>query len=195
MARKTGSHSQITGPKVRHAAQRLFARHGFAAVSMRQIAGEVGVQAGALYLYTPDKQTLLFDLMRSHLEELLAAWQVQGKGIGPLRQLECFVRFHIGFHLERPEAVFIAYMELRNLSDENFAVIEALRKRYEDALEEILCAGQQAGVFAVPDTKLSMMALIAMLTGVNTWYQEGGRLSKAKVEEIYWDMARKAVAA
>ena len=194
MARKTGSHSQITGPKVRQAALRLFARHGFAAVSMRQIAGEVGVQAGALYLYTPDKQTLLFDLMRDHMEELLAAWEGLDKGVDPMSQLETFVRFHIDFHLERPDAVFIAYMELRNLADENFAEIEGLRKRYEDALEQILSAGQAAGVFAVPDTKLAMMALIAMLTGVNTWYREGGRLTRAKVEEIYWDMARKAVA-
>jgi len=195
MARKTGSHSQITGPKVRQAASKLFARHGFAAVSMRQIAAEVGVQAGALYLYTPDKQSLLFDLMQGHMQDLLAAWEVQEKGRGPLEQLEAFVRFHIGFHLDRPDAVFIAYMELRNLSEENFAVIEGLRKRYEDVLESILREGQQAGVFAVPDTKLAMMALIAMLTGVNTWYREGGRLSRDKVEEIYWDMARKAVAA
>ena len=195
MARKTGSHSQITGPKVRQAASKLFARHGFAAVSMRQIASEVGVQAGALYLYTPDKQSLLFDLMQGHMQDLLAAWEAQEKGRGPLAQLEAFVRFHIGFHLDRPDAVFIAYMELRNLSDENFAVIEGLRKRYEDVLEGILREGQQAGVFAVPDTKLAMMALIAMLTGVNTWYREGGRLSRDKVEAIYWDMARKAVAA
>jgi AcrR family transcriptional regulator len=75
MARKQGSHGEITGPKVRAAALRLFARHGFAAVSMRQIAGEVGVQAGALYLYTADKQTLLFELMRDHLAELLEDWQ------------------------------------------------------------------------------------------------------------------------
>ncbi len=194
MARKTGSHSQITGPKVRKAASRLFARHGFAAVSMRQIAGDVGVQAGALYLYTPDKQTLLFDLMREHMEDLLAAWGAQDKGEGPLAQLEAFVRFHIGFHLDRPDAVFIAYMELRNLSEANFVVIEGLRKQYEDALEEILRLGQKAGAFGVPDTKLAMMALIAMLTGVNTWYREGGRLSRDMVEEIYWDMARKAVA-
>jgi len=195
MARKTGSHSQITGPKVRQAASKLFARHGFAAVSMRQIAAEVGVQAGALYLYTPDKQSLLFDLMQGHMQDLLVAWDARDKGRGPLEQLEAFVRFHIGFHLERPDAVFMAYMELRNLSDENFAAIEGLRKRYEDVLEGILRDGQQTGVFAVPDTKLAMMALIAMLTGVNTWYREGGRLSRAKVEEIYWDMARKAVAA
>ena len=60
MARTTGSHSDITRPKIRAAALRLFARHGFAAVSMRALATEVGVQAGALYNYTPDKQTLLF---------------------------------------------------------------------------------------------------------------------------------------
>jgi AcrR family transcriptional regulator len=35
MARKQGSHSDITGPKLRKAARRLIAQHGFAAVSMR----------------------------------------------------------------------------------------------------------------------------------------------------------------
>jgi len=195
MARKSGSHSQITGPRVRDAALRLFARHGFAAVSMRRIAGEVGVQAGALYLYTRDKQTLLFDLMRGHMEDLLAAWEAEMPDGDPLARLEAFTRFHIRFHLDRPDAVFIAYMELRNLEPENFAVIERLRKRYEDALEQILRAGQQAGVFDVPDTKLATMAIIAMLTGVNTWFHEGGRLSRDRVEAIYWDMVRKSVRA
>lgn len=193
MARKQGSHAGITGPKLREVALRLFARHGFAAVSMRQIARDVGVQAGALYLYTPDKQTLLFDLMREHLDELLASW-APPEG-NPLAQLEDFCRHHIRFHLARPELVFIAYMELRNLEPENFAVIEGLRKSYENRLEAILKAGQAAGAFHVPDTKLATLAIIAMLTGVNTWYREGGRLSIAAIEAIYWDMVRKAVGA
>ena len=64
MARTQGSKAEITGPLVRDAARRLFARHGYAAVSMRQIAAEVGVQVGTLYSYTADKQTLLADLLR-----------------------------------------------------------------------------------------------------------------------------------
>jgi len=195
MARKTGSHSQITGPRIREAALRLIARHGFAAVSMRQIAAEVGVQAGALYLYTPDKQTLLFDLMRTHMEELLAAYAAEPMQPDPLAQLEAFCRFHIRFHLDRPEAVFIAYMELRNLDPENFKIIEGLRAQYEDALEAILVAGARQGLFTLPDTKLAAMAVIAMLTGVNTWYREGGRLSRDRVERIYWNMVRRAVGA
>jgi predicted patatin/cPLA2 family phospholipase len=84
---------------------------------------------------------------------------------------------------------------LRNLGPENFARIEAMRRRYEDTLEAILKAGQAAGQFHLPDSKLATMALIAMLTGVNTWYREGGRLARERVAEIYWDMARKAVGA
>lgn len=191
MARKQGSQAAITGPNIRDAALRLFARHGFAAVSMRQIAAEVGVQAGALYLYTPDKQALLFDLMRDHLEDLLADWQ-PGTDAAEAA-LEDFVRHHIRYHLDRPDLVFIAYMELRNLTPENFAVIEALRRRYEDQLEAILKRGVAEGVFDVPDTKLATLALIAMLTGVTTWYREGGRLDRDAVETAYWRMARRAV--
>ncbi|MEM9523802.1 MAG: TetR/AcrR family transcriptional regulator [Pseudomonadota bacterium] len=192
MARTQGSHSNVTGPRVREVALRLFARHGFAAVSMRRIAEDVGVQAGALYLYTPDKQTLLFDLMKRHMDELLAMPRPDGMA---LEQLEAFCRRHIRFHLDRPDLVFIAYMELRNLTSKNFSIIKRLRRQYEDRLEAILKSGCDAGLLDTPDTKLTAMALIAMLTGVNTWYRDGGRLNRRTIEDIYWDMARRVVGA
>ncbi|WP_293573096.1 TetR/AcrR family transcriptional regulator [Phaeobacter sp.] len=204
MARTQGSHSDITGPRIRAAALQLFAQHGYAAVSMRQIASAVGVQAGALYNYTPDKQSLLFSLMEGHMTELLAAWRAQdsdNRGDGQdaagqvMARLEAFTRFHIRFHLERPDAVFIAYMELRNLSEENFVAIEALRREYEDALQSILRDGVRLGVLNVPDPKIATLAVIAMLNGVMTWYRSGGRLSLEEVESIYWDMVRKSVQA
>lgn len=194
MARTTGSHSDITGPRIREEALKLFARHGFAAVSMRQIAAAVGVQAGALYNYTPDKQSLLFGLMKGHMTDLLSARIERDLPDDPLAQLEDFTRFHISYHLKRSDAVFVSYMELRNLSPENFALIETLRRSYEDQLEEILKRGVASGVFCVPDTKIATLALIAMLTGVNTWYRTDGRLSVPQVETIYWDMVRKSVA-
>lgn len=195
MARKTGSHSDITGPKVRAAALSLIARDGFAAVSMRQIAQEVGVQAGALYNYTRDKQSLLFDLMRGHMEELLAARaEAQVKG-DALARLDAFTRFHIRWHLPRGDQVFISYMELRNLTPENFAEVERLRKVYEDELEEILADGLASGQFQLQDSKVTTLAIIAMLTGMSTWYREGGRLSLDRIEALYVDMVRRLVGA
>ncbi len=194
MARTAGSHSDITGPRIRDAALQLFASHGFAAVSMRQIARAVGVQAGALYNYTPDKQSLLFDLMRRHMEDLLDRWAEVPAG-DPFARLEAFTRFHIGYHLTRPEEVFIAYMELRNLTAENFAQIEALRRKYEAALEKILRDGAADGSFDVEDPRITSMAVIAMLTGVNTWYRAEGRLTGQEVADLYWNMVRNLVVA
>ncbi|KUJ79848.1 TetR/AcrR family transcriptional regulator [Ruegeria profundi] len=195
MARTQGSHSDITGPRIRKAALGLFARHGYAAVSMRQIAAEVGVQAGALYNYTPDKQSLLFHLMHEHMQELLSAYGELTQPENAFEALHQFVRFHIRFHLERPDEVFIAYMELRNLTPENFSEIEALRRKYEDALEAILRKGQGAALFDIADTKVATLAVIAMLNGVMTWYRAGGRLSLDEVEQNYWDMVRRSVSA
>lgn len=194
MARKQGSHSGITGPKVREAALHLIARHGYAAVSMRQIAAEVGVQAGALYNYTPDKQSLLFDIMRAHMEDVLAAWDAQDKTGTALERLERFTRFHITFNLPRADEVFISYMEMRNLSPENFAQIEKMRRRYETGLEDILRDGVAQEQFALPDLRITTMALIALLNGLNTWYRDNGRLGLAEVAQIYWDLVRKSVA-
>jgi AcrR family transcriptional regulator len=193
MARKLGSHSEITGPRITSAATTLIARHGFAAVTMRQIAAEVGVQAGALYLYTPDKQTLLFDLMRAHMEELLDAAAAQDFSGAPEAALEAFTRFHIAFHLDRAEPVFVAYMELRSLTPENFEALERLRKRYEETLTAILRRGAADGVFDVPDPAVTTRALIAMLTGLTTWFRDGGRLTRDEITDLYWPMVRGAV--
>ncbi|TVP70698.1 MAG: TetR/AcrR family transcriptional regulator [Rhodobacteraceae bacterium] len=195
MARKKNSCGETTDLRIRAVALKLFARHGYAAVSMRQIAQDVGVQAGTLYLYTPDKQSLLFDLMQAHMGELLDALAALPPCPDPLTELEQFTRFHIRFHSARSDAVFVSYMELRNLEPANFARIEAMRRSYEAHLEGILAQGASSGQVTLPDTKLAAFALIAMLTGVNTWYREGGRLSLVRVEDIYWDMVRKAVGA
>lgn len=194
MARTKGSRAETTGPLIRDTALRLFARHGFAAVSVRKIADAVGVQAGALYAYTPDKQALLTDLLRGHMQDLLREWRDPG-GPDALARLEAFVRFHIATSLARPDAVFLSYMELRNLTPDNFREISGLRRKYEDAVEAILRDGQAAGVMTVTDTRLATMALIAMLTGVTNWYREGGRLDRDRIADIYWGLARGAVGA
>ena len=104
--------------------------------------------------------------------------------------MRAFTRFHIRFNLERADAVFISYMELRNLDPANFLTIEGLRRDYERALQAILSDGVADGSFTMRDPKIASLAIIAMLTGVNTWYRAGGRLSLADVQEIYWDMVR-----
>ena len=193
MPRTIGSYSQNTRTLVRQSAERLFARHGYAAVSMRQLASDVGVQVGAIYNYTKDKQALLFAIMSEHMTELLQAWSREGQTIDPIDQLSQFLNFHLDYHLARRDAVFIAYMELRNLDAANFAQIEILRRQYEDALERILIAGKNAKAFDIADTRITTLAIIGMLTEVVTWYRPDGRLKLDEVKSRYREMVLRMV--
>ncbi len=196
MARITGSVGSQTAQRIRKCAEELFAAHGYAAVSMRQIAGGVGVQAAALYNHFPNKQALLEDLMVSHMQSLIAAWQAEAEGSGDaVAGLERFARFHIHYHAGRSDAVFISYMELRNLDPDSFRRVEKLRKTYEGFVTAILEQGRSSSEFDVADTRIAAMAIIAMLTGVNTWYRQRGRLSLSEIEGIYTNMVLRSVGA
>ena len=100
---------------------------------------------------------------------------------------------HLG--LNEPREALRLFMKLRNLTPENFATVETLRHRYEDRLTAILSAGQTAGIFRIAEPRIATMAIIAMLTGVNTWFRQTGRLSLDEIEDIYWGMTRRLVAA
>lgn len=193
MARKTGSHSEITGPKIKQAALVLFARHGFAAVTMRQIAANVGVQAGAIYNYTPDKQALFFDLLHGHMADLLSKWAVELVPKNPIAALDHFVAFHLDFHIKRPELVFISYMELRNLSEANFKAIVEQRRIYEKIIYNLILSGVVSGDFLVPDPKITSLALIALLTGPVDWFREDGRLTSDELTRQYCILTRQAL--
>lgn len=196
MARKIGSVGAETAQNIRRAALTLFASRGYAAVSMRQIADAVGLQPGALYNHFATKQDLLREVMAGHLRELIEAWEEESQQFSdPLAALEGFVRFHIRFHIGRADAVFVSYMELRNLESENFRIIEGMRKYYEGCLRKIVAQGEREKEFALEDVPVAVMALIAMLTGVTTWYRSGGRLSPDEIEDFYVKMALRSVGA
>lgn len=194
MARKTGSFSATTGPKVREAATKLIAQHGFAAVTMRQIAGAVGLQAGALYSYTPDKNALLFDLLKGHLDQRNAGWSKHAASGDPVAQLESFSKYHLGVIIDAPAASVIARMELRNLAPPQHAEVTALIAQYESALVAIVEAGAEAKLFAVPDAHLAARGVLAMLDGIGDWAQSA-TLAPERIERISWNMVRRAVGA
>lgn len=194
MARQAGAFGEKTAEAIRKESLMLIAHHGYDAVSMRMIADAVGVQPGALYQYFPNKQQLLVTIMREHMEELLdalAAERIDAEK--PVKALEQFARFHIRYHITRADEVFISYMELRALDPEGFALIEGLRKRYENKLKAILTRGVELAAFKLDEPHVAAMAILAMLTGVNTWYRSGGRLSQKKIEDIYADMVLRSV--
>jgi AcrR family transcriptional regulator len=72
----------------------LFAQHGYAALSMRAIAEELGVSTGTLYYYFSSKEDLFNQIVQGLLRQdiLQASTQIQAAET-PARQLEALFRF------------------------------------------------------------------------------------------------------
>lgn len=196
MARTTGSHGERTDAALREAALGLIARQGYEAVSMRQLAGEVGVQAAALYRYYPTKEDLLHSLMLEHMQKLTAGWEAIGMdAASPAERLAAFVRHHVGFHIQRRHSTHVSNMELRSLSPERLTHILKLRSAYEKNLRQILRDGADSGAFAIDDVQLTAMAVIQMITGVIVWFRPDERLSVTQVTDTYLQMTLRLVGA
>ncbi|ADV13953.1 TetR/AcrR family transcriptional regulator [Mesorhizobium sp. M7A.F.Ca.US.014.04.1.1] len=196
MARTAGSDGEKTEATIREAAVNLIARFGYEAMSMRQLAAEVGVQAAALYRYFPTKEELLFTLMREHMEGLTEAWETaRPVNADPVQRLSAYVENHITFHIERRHATHVSNMELRSLSPERLTQILRMRTAYEKELRTILRDGAETGTFSIDDTGLTAMALIQMMTGVIVWFRPGERLSIAEVTTTYLSMTMRLVGA
>ena len=109
---------------------------------------------------------------------------IEGKD-DPLEKLRAFVAFHVTYHMTRKREVFIANSELRSLEPRNYEAIVALRGAYEQRLAGILADGAAKGVFAVADVQVATFAIIALLTGLCTWYRPGGRLTREAIIEAH----------
>lgn len=196
MARTVGSSGERTAQAIREAGVRLIYRHGFEAMGLRQLAAEVGIQPGSLYKYFETKQSLLFEIVRDHMEDLLAQLQAATAGLGdPDAQLKAFAAFHLRYHMTRRMQVYIANSELRSLDPDNRDRIVALRSRYERIVEGIVARGIEAGVFRPVDVKVTTFALIAMLTGICEWYKPDGRMSQDELVALHVDLVMKGVEA
>ena len=186
MGRPVGASGPRTMAVIRRKAVARIYESGFEATTLRQVAADVGVKAGSLYNYFDSKQDLLFGLLNATMADLESELETALRGAaGALDTLKRFIAFHIDFHTARKREVFIGNMELRSLNGRHYAAIIACRNRYEARVQSIFEAGNREGVWAVEDPRVATFAVIAMLTGICTWFSPSGRLDRADLTRLY----------
>jgi AcrR family transcriptional regulator len=196
MSRTVGSFGPKTLEAIRQAGLRLIFEHGYEAMSLRQLAAEVGIRPSSLYNYMQTKQDLLFGLIEMHMQELLDQVDAALQGVvAPQDRLTAFVAFHVRYHMLRKSEVSVVNFELRSLDAEHYATVVEMRKRYENRLGDIIEDGIKQGVFSPVDVAVGTFAMLAMLTGVCIWYRPDGRLTEAEVIEAHTGMALRSLGA
>jgi len=186
VSRTAGSSGPKTLAAIHEAGLQLIYTKGFEAMSLRELAAKVGLQPGSLYNHIATKQALLFDLINDHMLRLHERVAAELEGItDPTERLKAFTAFHLTYHIERKREVFIGSAELRSLEPKNRKRIVASRREYEDILADILKAGVKAKQFKIGDIRVSTYAILAMLTGICTWYDPKGRVNRDELIAVH----------
>jgi AcrR family transcriptional regulator len=180
---------------IRRAALRHFARHGYAAASMRQIAADAGITIATLYFHCSTKEQLLFDVLESQMRELADGLDqaLAGASDAWAVRLASALRFHIQYVTRDEEGASISTTELRGLTGELRQRHLATRDAYERKFRDLLKGGMGAGVFASVDVPVITAGILGIGLSVGRWYRPGGRLSPDEIADEYIRFVLKAL--
>jgi TetR/AcrR family fatty acid metabolism transcriptional regulator len=102
--------------RILSAAERVFARRGFFAARVSEIAKDAGVADGTIYLYFKSKDELLISLFEARMKQVNAALRAAVAAAPPAEQLGAFIRAYLRLVHEEPGAAEVLTIELRQSS-------------------------------------------------------------------------------
>src|SRR2546430_9026703 len=179
-----------TEERIREVALRLFARQGFQATGIREIAAEAGFTVSALYYYVGTKEELLLDILLNTATSMVtSAIRIGSSTESPDQKLASLVLLQVWYNGEHAQQMQVANTELRSLSGEPRQRVLDLRDRYDTIWRHSITQGHIIGIFQEQNAKLAAMALIEMCNGVSHWYRPHGKLSLTQVCDMHADWA------
>jgi TetR/AcrR family transcriptional regulator, cholesterol catabolism regulator len=150
-----------TRRRILDAAAALYARHGIAAVSMNDVAAEVGMQAGSIYFHFPSKATLAAEVLDRGLAEGLAfvrsaVDEHDAAGGAPVRRLAVAIIAHLAALRQVSDyaSVIAQAVAARGIGDG--AAAPELERRYARYWLDLLRDQQRSGGLS-PDVDLRIV--------------------------------------
>ncbi len=157
---------------------------------MREIAEEAGILSGSLYHHFDSKESIVDEVLRTFLEDLVARYRVAIQSGSDARTvLAEMVR--IGFSTLEPHRAAVTVMQndwnyLRSLPDNRFDYLVKAEDEVERMWIEQIKRGQAAGQFRGDvDPKLTYRMIRDTIWVAVRWFRPGGRLNPAGLAEHY----------
>jgi TetR/AcrR family transcriptional regulator, fatty acid metabolism regulator protein len=130
------------------AAIRVFARQGFHATRVADIADEAGVAYGLVYHYFKSKDEVLNELFTERWSLLLAAIEeVDAQAISPHEKLDAVARFIIDSYRHDPDLMKVIIVEVTRAANSfGRTHLPEIRRAY-DLIAKIVADAQRVGAF------------------------------------------------
>jgi TetR/AcrR family fatty acid metabolism transcriptional regulator len=185
----TGAKKRRAGDKrdrILKAAVKVFARAGFHATRVSEVAKAAGVADGTIYLYFKSKEELLTSLFEDRVEKLLAhmSEQLPKQKNAPPERLRAIIDMQLGLLEGERELAEVITVILRQSTKIMKELAAPHFLAYLDLIAKVIAEGQAAGDFRrdVSPT-LAARAIFGALDGITlTWAlgrAEQGALARA----------------
>ncbi len=152
-------------------AAELFARHGYHATSIRDIARELGVTPGAVYTHFPSKSRVLLAVYEEGVRQVGAAVDdAAGTGKTPWAELEEVCRRHLEALLADSGYARVVIRVLPSDVADMAAELTALRDGYEARFRRLI---ERLELAPGTDRALLRFTLLGALNWTQAWYRPG----------------------
>jgi len=157
---------------------KLFAQNGYDRTSMAEVASASGVSKALLYHYYVGKESLLFDILHAHLQDLMDAVRAVDTKLAPRARLRTLVGAVLGAYRDADDEHKIQINELRKLplarKKELIALERALVAIFAEAVAAAIPSIAGNSVLLKPVT----MSLFGMMNWHYMWFREKGPISR-----------------
>jgi TetR/AcrR family transcriptional regulator, cholesterol catabolism regulator len=188
---------RLTQKVIVETAAELFARKGFGATSLDDIAERLGATKGALYYHIKNKEEILrliYLMVLSVSEEPLR--RIVEASLSPAEKLGQAIIHHTAVAANRSPAMTVFYREQHHLSGPFAKEIILRKKEYERYFEYIIQEGQETGVFTTDlAPKIAAFGLLGMCNWLSQWYRPGGQYSAQQIAEMFVVMVERGLLA
>ena len=180
-----------TESRIFESARVLFNQWGYTAMTLRQIAKDVGIEVQSIYNYTSSKQALVEKLVRAGTAELHSSVvaAVASAAHTPPARLKAAVQAHVLHYLSSASVVVFFRDSLVHFDSDTRTSLLVMLKEYEQVFKDLLREGIASGVFRELDVTPTTYAILGMGDSVTNWWRADGRLGALEVGELYGALA------
>lgn len=168
----------------------LFSERGYHATSMRDLAGELGMQGGSLYAHISGKEELLIEIVnRASRQFDEALFPLRDVNLPPEEKLREAMRRHVQVVADNMESATVFFHEWKHLSPVAYGRVTGWRDSIDEFYRELITQGVQAGAFRPElDPKMTAYLVLSAVNWAYTWYRPGGSLGPRAVADTFADM-------
>jgi len=168
--------------QIKDIASNLFRLNGYTATTMRQLAGEVGIEPASIYNHISSKEELLRLICFDMADEFMKVIEkVENEALLPEQKLRYLIIEHIRVITGNINATAVFFHDWRYLSEPYYSEFRHLRNKYQAFFRDVIHEGAVKSVFRKTQEKFTALTFLSALNWTYEWYKEGGGMSYTEI--------------